>query len=299
MALGLSLVVLAVAGEATAATGKRAVDGRPAAHAYPGKQAGLPGAAPNSAPALYTIATSGSLTAPTGTQTRGTATCPTGRVVYGGGVFVSSGSTAANVNSSFPSSSTTWSADVNNASGAATSFSAYAVCAKRNAAWSIQSATITNSAGVQNRAIATCPSGTRVLGGGGYSSSGATSVNINSTFPLKVGSGTSAIYDWITDMNNGDSLAHSATSYAVCGHANGYKLVVGATTTNGALSQTGASAFCPAPKVPIGGGVLSSSGSTSVNVNTTYPISGGWRAYENNALSSSVSMTPYVVCAGT
>ena len=50
--------------------------------------------------------------------------------------------------------------------------------------------------------------------------------------------------------------------------------------------------------VPVGGGALSNSSSTVVNLNSTYPIPGGWRSYVNNAGAGQTALTPYVVCAG-
>ena len=68
---------------------------------------------------------------PANSQTHATKACPPYTQVIGGGVASASGSTAVNVNSSFPTDSEDgWRADVNNATNSATTFTVYAICAK-------------------------------------------------------------------------------------------------------------------------------------------------------------------------
>jgi len=56
---------------------------------------------------------------------------------------------------------------------------------------------------------------------------------------------------------------------------------------------------CPTGKVPTGGGIYSSSSSTLVNVNATYPNPGftGWGAYENNASGVEGTIYAYAICS--
>src|SRR5690242_19290981 len=132
-------------------------------------------------PRGYTVVTSPTLPAANGQQTRGTATCPPGLVPLGGGAFIHSSSGAANVNSSFPTA-TGWAADVNNATGAATDFEVRVVCTKQPKLYTVvRSDPASNPAGTQEGALATCPTGTKPLGGGGLSNAGLVLVNLNST----------------------------------------------------------------------------------------------------------------------
>ena len=205
LALVVSAVAGTFAGAAGAAPGKRTVQARPATHVRAGKPAPAPAQPPvRRAPPRYAVVNSGLLTAPNGLQSFGQASCPARTVVYGGGVFISSGSVSANVNSSYPESDGThWGGYVNNAGGFDTQFEVYAICGKRNAKWSIQSFTLPNPAGAQTGPLqADCPSGTQVLGGGGFSSSGSLDVNLNTSYGVKTGKGASAIYYWATFMNN-------------------------------------------------------------------------------------------------
>src|SRR5262249_21332617 len=133
----------------------------------------------------FTHVSTGNLPLPDGTQTGASVACPVGTVVLGGSVFVFSPSLLVNVNSSFPSRNG-WAADVNNHSGSAASFEITAICANQPKHYSIiQSSMVSNPSGTQATASATCPSGSKPLSGGAFSSSGDAFVNMNSTFPLR------------------------------------------------------------------------------------------------------------------
>jgi hypothetical protein len=292
LAVAAAACALAAGTAAAADAAKAPVTGTPAAAPAAGKAA--PAASPAlaaGAPRGYVIVTSGFLTANTGTQTRGTVTCPVGKVPFGGGAFVSSSSTAANINSSIPSANG-WLADINNASGFATTFDVYAICAKAPLSYQVVvSPAPTNPAFSQTTASVACPIGTTVLGGGGYSFSGSTAVNINTTLPAGNG--------WRTDMNNGTASDTALETYAICGHKPRGYVVVAAPAVSNPPGETLATVACPAPTVPLSGGGFSFSGNTLVNMNSTLPISGGWEVYENNATTGTTSIEAYVICAGT
>jgi hypothetical protein len=134
-----------------------------------------------------------------------------------------------------------------------------------------------------------CPTGTKILGGGAVALGGL----INSSYPVSNG--------WHADVNGDGSTGAEFAVYAVCSKysvaTTGYGVHAGTTVDNPPGSETFAAAFCPSGQVPLGGGVSSTSSDTSVNINSTWPISGGWGAYENNASSFDRSITPYVICA--
>jgi hypothetical protein len=137
-AVGMSIGVLAASGTASASVAKQILPARPTAEVRTGHARDVFGAADR--PDLvdhYSVVTSALLTAENGEQSFGAATCPAATVVYGGGVLVTSDSLAANVNSSWPENDGEWAADVNNASGSATTFQVYAVCAKEPHQYSI------------------------------------------------------------------------------------------------------------------------------------------------------------------
>ena len=120
-------------------------------------------------PAGYRVVISPQLPSPNGSDSRGIVRCPTGTVPLGGGVIAQSPSIRANVSSSFPSGRT-WVGDVKNASGTATTFQVEVICAKRPTGYTVaRSPNTMNPPVTQTRAVATCPAGTKPLGGGGSS----------------------------------------------------------------------------------------------------------------------------------
>lgn len=116
-------------------------------------------------PARYTVVNSGPLPSGYGSQDLGSVSCPAHTVVYGGGVLLASDGLDTNVNSSWPTNNG-WSAYVNNASTASTSFTVYAVCGAATTGYAVISGKMYNNpAHSQTIATATCPRGTDVLGG--------------------------------------------------------------------------------------------------------------------------------------
>jgi hypothetical protein len=289
-ALSLSALAVAASGTALAGTGE-----------HPAQPAG-PSTAPASiAPALlpaglpkkYVSLQSALLSAPAGLQTRGTLSCPTATVPLGGGVSISSGDLRANVNSSFPNGAT-WIADINNASGANTTFRLFVICGTAPRNYQIvQPADTTAVAGSQAQSTANCPTGTVPYGGGGISRSPDTTVNMNSTFPTGNG--------WRTDMNNASGLSNTFTSLAICGKKlKGYNVVSGANSDVAAgLLVGGEAAVCPGASVPLGGGVVVFSSDVHANINAMFPSNGdAYSSFVSNGSPFSFAQSARVVCAG-
>ena len=225
-----------------------------------------------------------------GAQTRGTATCPAGTVPLGGGAFSTSSNVAVNLNSSFPSA-TGWVADVNNATAVGSAFDVRVVCGRRPKGYVVvASDPAPVPAHAQNAAFAFCPRGTRILGGGGLSNSGLLAVNLNTTFP-ETG-------EWRVDEVNASDLDTLVTSFAICGRLPGYALVEGAGVVVQAGTQTFLQAACPAPKVPVSGGVFSFSGGVTTTVNTTAPSGAAWQVFMNSVSTIGIEADPFVICAG-
>jgi hypothetical protein len=248
----------------------------------------------------YTIVSNGPLSNPNGVQSFGDVSCPTGTVAYGGGVVGQSDGLFQDVNGSFPLVSggvaTGWRDYVDNDSGSDSSFTVYAVCAKKSKNYGVVSAEFSNPIGLQSSGSVTCPLTPRgkvmkPFGGGGIGTSFGLFQNINSSLPRTSPRG------WRVDMNNASGANEDFRVYAVCGTKRGWIVSAGNPVTQSAFSQTAADASCPSGKVDVGGGVFSSSGSTHVNLNTTFPPTTLiWRSFENNDTSGNPTITPYVVC---
>jgi hypothetical protein len=282
-----SVSMLGAAGGAGAAAGKTPAQGKAASAPAAGKSAPrIPFAGIGS---KITTVINGPFTAANGVQTRGVATCPGTKQPAGGGALTQSSNLNANINSSFPSASG-WIADVNNNSGSDTTFFVYAVCAPHNLHYTVVVNSVTDPAFSQTTGFATCPAHTFVRGGGALSSSGSVLVNINST--LTAGNG------WRVDGNNATGSGTTLTVFAVCANKPaGYTVVFGSSVTNAAGTETPATVACPAGSpFQLGGGGVSSSGSTAVNMNSTLPTSSGWEVFENNASGSDTSISAQAIC---
>lgn len=261
---------------------------------------------PVARPVGYLVVASPGITAPNGLQTFVQATCPptrTGvaRYPYSGGVFITTGSVYANVNSSFPDG-TSWDGYVNNASGADTIVNAYAVCAVPRVGYTVVAATgVVNPAGTSTYATVQCPAGTRVVGGGALSWSQDLAVNINSSFPFyPVYRGDK--YSWNIKMNNGSAHDTRVDVQAVCSSyplRTGYQFAFGSASYNPAHTQTTTSVGCPSPSVPLGGGIrlMETPTLTSVNLNSTFPISGGWEGAMDNASENNYFIQAVAICS--
>ena len=288
--LTAGVLALTVAGAAAADASKSPTPAATASAPTPGKSLLAPAAAvAGKAPAGYKLVVSPLLASPAHSQTRGTVDCPAGKVPLGGGVFIVSGDPIVNVNSSFPTL-TGWDGDVNNASGAATSFEVLVVCAKQPKKYSINEFSSTSvPAGTQNAGLASCPAGSQPLGGGAVSNSFSTAVNLNSTFPVG--------QSWRVDVNNGSTSDTTFDTWVICGKVKGYTVVVGDQFETAPFRQVRSTATCPAPTVPIGGGVFADS-DLDVNINSTVPQGSDWVVFQNNAGPSNGTADVFAVCAG-
>lgn len=299
---GLVVVGLAVAGQLSG--GSLPVPGSPAAPAGAASAGDkVPPSAPAgpspSAPSGYVRVVSGAISSPDGTQVSGQATCPSGTVVWGGGVFVSSSSTNASVNSSYPlPTKRGWKAWVNNTSGAATDFTVTAVCAAQPLGYKIVAKTVPTTPVWNDTATANCPAGAAALSGGGLASSRDLSTNLNSSHPT-FGDLYGRSAGWQTDLNSYYSSGSAAklTTYVICAKPApaGYTSS-GATVTVAAGAQTNpgdSTTSCPAG---VATGAAAWSGAKEGNLNTLTVGSSFAQLYANNGSTHDEDTFIYVTC---
>jgi hypothetical protein len=277
---------------AVAATGALAFAGVASADTptdKPAPTAAAPSALPGKAPRGYAVVTTPFAVAPTGAQSTAHVECPLGTVPLGGGVFVQSNSTAANINSSAPTP-TGWTGWVNNTSGFTTFFQVQAICARKPDLYTV----VTSAENVPGQShlevFAQCPKGTKPLGGGGYTTSLSLSVNLSGSYASGQG--------WRSTLHNQGVTTTLLQTYAVCGRVKGYTVAVGPEQGTPGASQTRLFVACPAPTVPTGGGVLTLTSNLSVNLNSTIAFEGGWETFVNSATTLFETAIPVVVCAG-
>jgi hypothetical protein len=248
-------------------------------------------------PAGYSIA-SVTLPMPNGVQTSGSVVCPVKKGVQtlplSGGALLQTDSVNANINSSYPTTEG-WAVDVNNASGSASNFTVYVVCAKKPSGYVVKSSSAgSNPADTQSISGLGCPSGHVVTGGGALSTSGSTLVNLNSSFP-------ESTRIWGVTMNNASSSSAGMTVFLVCAKFNvkktSYQYVAGSTTTNPPGEEAATQATCPPGLSVLGGGVSSHGGGLGVGINSTFPFTGGWMGNESNSSTGTPTLTTYLLCA--
>ncbi len=147
-----------------------------------------------------------------GTQATADATCPTGTVPFTGGGGTDLNDLGIRTNSSYPLGNG-WRIKVNNATSEDRTINATVVCGNRPAGYQrITGTAVILKAATQGSASAACPSGTKVLSGGGRSSATSTSVDLNSSAPAS----NSA---WQVFENNNSPRTNTLTAYAICARA--------------------------------------------------------------------------------
>lgn len=252
---------------------------------------------PLTQPTGYLVVNSGPISTLSPSNTTGSVTCPatsTGVARYpqDGGVSFQSHSLYASVNSSY-ATGTSWSVGVKNRTGAATTFTVWAVCAVPNPGYvQLNSTSVPNAPGAQTAASEACPTGTKIIGGGVQNSS--PNVTIYDSYP----SGNS----WVVHVDNPGITANSMYVSAVCSTytaGTGYSVNQGSAVRAASSSDTGAAVSCPSGQAAVGGGISVGSLNTNVNLNSSAPTAtgSGWTNLENNATPYSVGLTPWVICA--
>jgi hypothetical protein len=279
-----SCALLLAASAASAATSKKQVPHSPTVLATP--------------PPGYRVVQSSSFAAPNGTQSHGSVTCPGRKQPASGGAVVVSDSINAAINSSYPSGQS-WEIDVNNTSGADTTFTVYAVCLAASAKYTVVTSSTTANPQSLTIGAAFCPAHTWIVGGGVLSETTSTLNNITVTDPIVQPHGVTW---WHVYFNNADTSASTFVVYAVChGKPTGYAFQLGSIVNNPSGTQTEASVTCPGASVPLGGGggEQIQNGDNAVTMNSTFPSGNTWNIYENNGEPTDRDIDAQMVCAGT
>jgi hypothetical protein len=147
-----------------------------------------------------------------GDQTSGSMACGAGDVVLGGGLIANTALTSIDMTSSYPATSTSWTAAESNFSESSDGFGVVVICAQALPNYAIPSTSASDPAGVQKGIIQDCASPAVVLGGGNQSSNTSNlRITIKTTQPFPT-SGTS----WKSGENNDTSFGTTLTSYAIC-----------------------------------------------------------------------------------
>jgi len=142
-----------------------------------------------------------------------TVTCPSGTVDLGGGWSNDADELSYSDGTSAPFGTNGWRAFVTTGPEPTGAF-AWSVCAAQPPKWAqVHSSYVANPANTTTTVTVACPTGTMVLGGGGFNSSESPLVNIGRTSSL------SNLESWsITEINDSSS-SESVDAWAVCAKA--------------------------------------------------------------------------------
>jgi hypothetical protein len=151
----------------------------------------------------------------TGPGRTGTAECPAGWTLIGGGVFIAT--TNSWVNSSYPAKNNAWKVRVNDTVGGVGGMQAGAQCRRNSDVVKVAKVGNPMTAGNSATVTAVCAPGAHVIGGGGKISGGILEAHLAASFPID-GSDADSIPDdgWRVIGYNNIGVDKLVTSYALC-----------------------------------------------------------------------------------
>lgn len=252
-----------------------------------------PAAPGASHPPGYVIVHGGPFNATPGTfDSGGSATCPVGTVVWGGGVaFLGGSNPSLNVNTSQPSGSSGWEVRVNNTGATTVQFRVDAVCANRPTGYKLVFKSVDNPPNTQSHATAICPSPKVLLGGGTLSTSDQAPAVLTSAWPR-----TSAKFT--AYMFNGTATDEQLDVLAICGHKpTGYHIA-----SNSVVVDSGFTLFdgiaCPAGTSVLSGGTQDPDHVPAIQVGGSIDEdTSAWAIDVNNNDVSAHQVSGYAICA--
>jgi hypothetical protein len=244
-------------------------------------------------PAGYTIVQGSLLAAPPGAFDAGGHTeCPTGTVVWGGGVFFQGfGGPTDSIEVSEPEGTAGWEGRVNNTGSSSTGFVIDAVCANKPTAYKTVFKTVDNAAATTAATTVVCPTGTVVLSGGVLSTADVTTVDAISMWaPGKT--------KFRGVMWNGSGSDAKLTVLAVCAkQPPGYAIVRFTVAVDPGVTDI-SGATCPSGTSVISGGVKEASPTPAVpisanDVNTAH----NWTTVVTNTTTAAMNVQSSAICA--
>jgi len=253
----------------------------------------LPAAISASHPPGYTIVRAGPFNAPPSAfDSGGSAACPAGTVVWGGGVAFQGGANAnLTANTSQPSGSSGWEARVNNTGTTTVQFAVHAICANKPAGYKLVFRTVDNPPNTQSHATATCPAPKALLGGGTLSSADQVAGILTSAWPLGPARFTGYMF-------NGTTTDQSFTVLAICGHKPaGYKIASNSVALEPGFTLADGIA-CPAGTSALSGGAQDPDHVPAVQIAGSIDQgASAWAIQVNNNDQLVHQVNGYVICA--
>jgi len=259
-----------------------------------------------------------SATATLGTRVARKVSCPAGTSVTGGGVHVTDASSSPflRVNTSEPLDGPDgdakrddgWMASASNRGDPTQTMTVYAICSTSGSFTYVTGPLLNLPAGGQKDAIANCPAGTKVTGGGVNVTGQSSLLEVSSLRPVD-GPDDGFDFDdaWHARENNGTEAAQKVNAFAVCMAGGALTHAFSPPENLPLFSQASSKTPCPAGTSVLGGGIFIQGpiGETHLVIESTEPFDGpdgdtkrddGWLAYALNETDTTQPMQSYAVC---
>jgi hypothetical protein len=145
----------------------------------------------------------------------GSAECPSGRTLVGGGAFIATSNSW--INASFPGAGNTWKSRVLDMAGGSGGMETYAVCRTPGGVRKVGKTSPTIAATEDGSAVAKCPSTRHVIGGGGKVSGSIGAGRLAASHPVDGADADSTPDDgWKVSGYNATGPDKKVTAYALC-----------------------------------------------------------------------------------
>ncbi len=144
--------------------------------------------------------------------------------------------------------------------------------------------------GAESGGSVRCPKRTVPIGGSVFASSSPDlRVNVSASLPFGP--------VWGGTVKNSSGVATTFSVAAICAaRPQGYRVVTSAEVPNPPNSVTRATAKCPVGTMPLSGGGETSSSSTDVTMNSTFPSGRNWVLEEDNLAATDSTIAAIAIC---
>jgi hypothetical protein len=233
---------------------------------------------------------------PADSQGGGQAVCPDAEYAVGGGGYEVTQGLGQDIDESGPWYSRSWKTYFNNEESFSNTGVVVAICASETSLlnYSVQYGSgVTVPADGQAQAVATCPSGTVALGGGGFTNGDDTYQAVDASAPY----GTNG---WRAYLSSTDPESYEGYVGVVClTEPAGWVQINSVYKSNPAGAATNVRVKCPAGTDVLAGGPFNSSTNPAVTIGLTTSLGNleGWHSWEDNSSSTDESVDEWAVCA--
>jgi hypothetical protein len=190
-----------------------------------------------------------------------------------------------------------WSGEVNNSSGSTAQMTTTAICARGRYRYPARSKLI--SPGVQATKKVSCPSGTKLTGGGVTTEGSSPRMEVAASKPFDGPDGNRTPDDgWLGSANNGTSSERTMSTFAVCSFSGHYRYLQSHPKSFPDNSTASTHVTCPAGTSVTGGGIANSGTEIGAEMESTFPFPNRyWGGLANNDnIGQNETIQAFAIC---